>query len=80
MRRWLDLAPLAALLGVWTLAGLLSALAVAEAEGSLRHVALGVVTLPSLVLIGRAAGRIWRGNVERRLDRTTRSPTTGARP
>ena len=74
MRRWLDLAPLAALLGVWLLAGLLSALAVAEAEGGLRHVALGVVTLPSLVLVGRAAARIWRAP----LDDATRSRTTRA--
>ena len=54
----LDLAPLIALLGVWLLAGLVSAATVARAEGTFRHLALGVVTMPVLVMIGRAAWRL----------------------
>jgi hypothetical protein len=61
MRRLLDIAPLVALLGVWALGGLASALVVVQAEGSLRHLALGIVTLPALVLVGQALRRAWRG-------------------
>jgi len=52
----LDLAPAAALLGVWATAGLASA----RETGDLHLLALGVVTIPALVLIARAirfAGR-----------------------
>jgi len=55
-----DYAPALALLGMWATGGLLSALAVVQAEGDLRHLALGVVTLPSLVLIVRAIRRVTR--------------------
>jgi hypothetical protein len=52
--RAFDLLPLAALLGVWLVAGLASAVTVAVAEGHIRHVALGIVTLPALLAITRA--------------------------
>jgi hypothetical protein len=47
-------APAVALLAFWVLAGLASAITVARADGSLRHPALGIVTLPFLVLVARA--------------------------
>ena len=53
----LDYAPALALLGMWAVAGLGGALVIAQADGDLRHLALGVVTLPSLVLIGLALRR-----------------------
>jgi hypothetical protein len=59
MRRF-EHGPAIALLGVWLLAGLAGALAVAEVEGDVRHLALGVVTLPSLALIVRAMRLVGR--------------------
>ena len=54
----LDYAPAVALLGVWALAGLGGALGVAQVSGDLRHLVLGVVTVPSLVLIARAMRQV----------------------
>ncbi len=51
------LGPAVALLGVWSLGGLGGALEIARVSGDLRHLALGVVTLPSLVLIVAAMRR-----------------------
>lgn len=56
----LDYAPLVALLLFWATSGLLGALTIAGQGGGLRHLALGVVTLPALVGIARAALRIRR--------------------
>ena len=53
-RRALDLLPLLALGVVWLVAGLASAVTVAVAEGHIRRVALGLVTLPALLAIARA--------------------------
>jgi hypothetical protein len=45
------LGPAVALLGVWSLGGLAGAIEVARVSADVRHLALGVVTLPSIVLI-----------------------------
>ena len=65
MRRLVDYGPAVALLGTWLLAGLGGALTVAAATGDARHVVLGVVTLPALVLIVRAMRALPRRPVAR---------------
>ena len=57
---FLDYAPAVALLGIWALAGLGGAIEVARVSGDLRHVALGVVTAPSLILVLLAIRRAHR--------------------
>lgn len=56
----LDYLPPIVLLLFWAIAGLAGAVSVARADGDLRHLLLGVVTLPALVLIALALRRVAR--------------------